>query len=133
MGFSLAIGLNIACSVIAEIKPTTVVQIQSSNKKKNFSALLTPECVIENMLLPSCLPVNVSPEELSYQFITLQSLSDDCSGLTFQPRQIREMCALAYMSQVLPDDVWSLTDPAVRIYRYLFFHFGHFCAASKLL
>lgn len=118
MGFSLGIGLNIACSVIAEIKPTTVIQIQSKNQKKNFSKLLTPDCVIENMLLPSLLPVHVAPEELSYQFITLDSMSDSCSGFSFQPRQIREMCALAYMSQVLPDDVFSLTDPSVPIYKY---------------
>lgn len=117
MGFCQGIGLNIACSVIAEIKPTTVVQIQSQNQKKNFSRLLTPECIVHNMLLRSLLPINVTPEELSYQFITVDSMSDDCWGFTFQPRQIREMCALAYMSQVLPEDACSLTDPSVPVYR----------------
>lgn len=117
MGFTFGIGLNIACSVIAEIKPTSIVQIQSQNQKKNFSRLLTPECIMKNMLLRSLLPVNVTREELSYQFITLDSMSDVCSGFTFQPRQIREMCALAYMSQVLPEDICSLTDSSVPIYK----------------
>lgn len=120
MGFSLGIGFNIASSAIAEIKPTTVIQFHSRYQGKNFKTFLTPECVIENMLSPSFLPINVSPEELSYQFISLQSMSDDCNGFNFQPRQIREMCALAYMSQVLPDKVYSLTDTAVPIYKYDF-------------
>lgn len=117
MGFSLGIGLNVACSVIAEVKPTIVVQIQSHYHKKNFSMLLTPESITKNMLVP----VNVTPEELSYQLVTLDAMSDSCSGFSFQPRQIREMCTLAYISQMFPNGVCSLTDPAVPVYKY-FFH-----------
>lgn len=115
MGFAQGIGLNIACTVIAKIVPSTVVQIQSSYTKKNFSKLLTPNCVTENLLLP----VDVTAEELSYQFVTLMAMSDSCSGFTFQPRQIREMCSLAYISQILSDGVYSLTDPSLLVYKYL--------------
>lgn len=113
MGFSLGIGLNIACSVIAEVNPTIVVQIQSHYHKKNFSRLLTPECIIENMLVP----INVTPEELSYQLVVLDAMSDSCSGFAFQPRQVREMCTLAYISQMFPHGVCSLTNPAVPVYK----------------
>lgn len=115
MGFTQGIGLHIACSAIAELKPTMLVQIQSSNRRKNFTRLLTPDCVVENLLIPC----NVVAEELSYEFVVLRAMSDDVSGFSLQPRQIREMCTLAYLCQTFPDGVSSLLDTNVAIYKYV--------------
>lgn len=114
MGFSRGLGLKIAASVISEVQPSTVVQIQSKHGAKNFRSLLTTECVQCNLL-----PCSTNTHDLNYKLVTLASMSDNCSGFDFQPRQIREMCVLAYLSQMFPPSVLSLTDPSVPIFRYV--------------
>lgn len=115
MGYSRGLGLNLAANVIVEVQPTMLVQIQSRYAKKNFSHLLTPDFVQEHRL-----PITSwKKKKLSYSFVTMESMSDSRKGWDLQPRQIRELKVLAYLSQSLPSEVVTITSPEVPIFRYV--------------
>lgn len=116
MGYSRGLGLNLTADIISKTEPTMLIQIQSRYSKKNYQHLLTPNFAQKNGLSLFWR----EKKKLSYDFVTVESMSDDRRGWQFQPRQTRELRVLAYLSQALSKDVVTITSPEVPVYRYVF-------------
>lgn len=117
MGYSRGLGLNLAANIIAETRPNMLVQIQSRYMKKNFSHMLTPDFVRQHGL-PM---LSYEKRQLNYRFVSIESMSDSRRGWELQPRQIRELKVLAYLSQSLANDVVTITSPEVPVFRYVLY------------
>lgn len=113
MGFTTGIGINIVSSIIAAVQPTSVVQIVSRNRKKNFPCVLTVDNVLGNLELfyRQNLP------HLSYQLDTVPSMTDINDGWSLEPRQLREMCILSYFGQLVKDGNKPITSSDVLKYQ----------------
>ncbi|KAF5304256.1 hypothetical protein FQA39_LY09783 [Lamprigera yunnana] len=97
MGFTRGLGLHLFSSTVVSVKPTCIIEIRSSNVKKNFTEEISAEVINKhiNVLTQFLLPFS------DFQIITLQSMSDQKIGWQLQPRQIREMCVLSYLGRVM--------------------------------
>lgn len=95
MGFTHGIGVNILSAAICLCRPTDVVQIRSQNNKNNYKCNLTPEVVLENA------EIFISGQTLSYSLLEMESLCDNFSGWVAEPRQLREMSVLSYLSKMI--------------------------------
>lgn len=113
MGFVRGLGQPLAASVITQVNPTMVVQIQSQYQNKNFSTLLTESAVLTQAIFTKELAKN----DLKYELKAVNSVADRRKGFLLQPRYIRELCVLAYLSSLLPSNIQYVTDPAVPIYK----------------
>lgn len=111
MGFTRGIGLNLLSSVIAIVNPIKVVEIFSQRASKNLPAVPELQVVSEykKMFTDKFVP---DP----YQLHRIPSMTDENKGWELEPRQVREMICLAYLSQALPEDVLSLTHEKVDLY-----------------
>lgn len=94
MGFTHGIGINILSAAIYLCRPTDVVQINSQNSKNNYESALTPEVVAKNA------EIFVSGEAISYNLLEVESMCDNFSGWVAEPRQLREMSLLSYLSRM---------------------------------
>ncbi|VEN43853.1 unnamed protein product [Callosobruchus maculatus] len=113
MGFVQSLGLNIISSVITYVKPTDVVQINSKQKKKNFKESLSIQLIKEN-----CKIFGHASIDFQFRLHELNAMNDASSGgWTLEPRQMRELCVLAYLAEMLPPNVNSLTSNQLPMYK----------------
>lgn len=112
MGFTRSFGLDIFASVMTLVQPTIVTDIRSSSPQKIFPEELNWEKITERTKLFSSNSAHISP----YEYLVIKSMADSNQGWHLQPRQLREMSILSYFSQVLPNDLLSLTDGQVPVH-----------------
>ncbi|RZC34244.1 MobB domain containing protein [Asbolus verrucosus] len=96
MGYTYGIGINILSAAIVHMQPTDILQIHSQNSKKNYRCKLSVDVVIANAKVF----VDLVPTDLNYNLYEVQSMCDYNDGWTAEPRQLREMSILAYISQM---------------------------------
>lgn len=111
MGYTHDIGINILSAVIIQVEPTDVLQICSRDSKKNYKYILETNVIVENAQL------FVPSKNLNYKLHKIESLSDENNGWTAEPRQLREMCLLAYLREMIDSD--SIFRTKVALYRYI--------------
>nr|CAH7749945.1 unnamed protein product [Callosobruchus chinensis] len=113
MGFVQSLGLNIISSVITYIKPTDVVQINSKQRKKNFKESLSINLVKENCNIFGHASIN-----FEFRLHEINAMNDISSGgWILEPRQMRELCLLAYLAEMVPPNVISLTSYQLPMYK----------------
>lgn len=113
MGFSKGIGIKIISSAISYIQPTDIVQINSTIYQKNFSNDLSLNVVKEN-----CNFFGGEPNLLNFNLHIIPSMSDQkARGWSLEPRQVREMCVLAYLGQMMKENIATLTDKELPMYK----------------
>ncbi|CAH1977386.1 unnamed protein product [Acanthoscelides obtectus] len=112
MGFVQNLGLHIISSIITYVKPTDVVQINSKQKKKNFKSRLNIDLIKDNYDV-----FGHDPIDFEFRLHELNALSDNSTGWTLEPRQLRELCVLAYLAELLPPNVFSLTSCHLPMYK----------------
>nr|CAI5827208.1 unnamed protein product [Callosobruchus analis] len=113
MGFVQSLGLNIISSVITYIKPTDVVQISSKHRKKNFKTSLSINLIKEN-----CNIFGHASIDFEFRLHELNAMNDiSMGGWTLESRQMRELCVLAYLAEMLPPNVNSLTSHQLPMYK----------------
>lgn len=96
MGYVHGIGINILSAVISFLRPTDILQICSQDPKKNYKCVLDIDSVKENAnLFAPC------RQDLSYNLYQIESMTDENDGWTAEPRQLREMCTLAFVRQMI--------------------------------
>ncbi|KAJ8939986.1 hypothetical protein NQ314_010926 [Rhamnusium bicolor] len=115
MGFVHGIGLNLISAAISHIQPTDIVQIQSNNYNRNFKADLSYETVHKNCNMFAD-RVDNNSVLLNYKLHKVPAMSDGNEGWALEPRQSREMCILAYLGQMMPRGVNSLTSHELPMY-----------------
>lgn len=111
MGFTRGLGVPIFASVVAMVKPERVVEIYSKKHSKNFAEAITFQNVEQQRKL---FTKEISPAP--FEVVNVSAMSDFNSGWELEARQVREMCILSYLSEMLPDGVLSLNDPSVPLY-----------------
>lgn len=115
MGFVQGIGINIISAAITFIRPTDVVQINSVSHKKNFRTDITPKNVQEHCrLFDGDLS---SAKGMDFNLIKISSSSDDINGWSLEPRQVRDMCVLAYFGKLMDEQTDCLTSENVPVYK----------------
>lgn len=114
MGYTQNYGINIASTVISFVRPTILLQINSTQSTKNFEKNLTPDMVS----LYSSMFGMADASKLVYEFILIKSMSDGSSSWKAQGRTTREMSIISYFSKVV-DDTLSLTSKNVPLHKYV--------------
>lgn len=116
MGFTRDLGLNLAVAVLAEVQPTLVIEVLSKNSRRNFQEPLQLPYVQGQLEVLEDLPVSRGIT-LEYGYVQMWATSEDARGWELEPRTIREMCVLGYISAMLPDGVKAVTDCKAPIYK----------------
>lgn len=111
MGFVKGLGIHIVSSAITFIKPTDIVQINSAKRKNNFINDLSVMTVMQN-----CHLFGNGGMDFEYNLHILNSMSDKNNGWTLEPRQMREICVLAYLGDMMTDSVVALTSIKLPMY-----------------
>lgn len=117
MGFTKGIGLFLTSMILGLLKADVVVQIESQNENRNFNVDLTPDAVRQQLLASSS---NEKMTLKEYKLVKLDSVANGNQanvGWELEPRQVREMCILAYMSGILPPQCKYLTEKDIRVYQ----------------
>lgn len=111
MGFTRGLGLELMISILNIVQPHRVIELYGS-PQKNFAELLNYNDVKTRNELFGYKSEALVP----YALFRVKSMSSSNKGWELQPRQVREMSILAYFSQVLPDNVLSITDKSIPLY-----------------
>lgn len=108
MGFTQGIGFKILSATLIYVKPTDIVEIRSKKPGTNFKTRLHKR----NIEMSSNFFIESKSDDFSQINANLHeigSMSDEQSGSwTPAPRQLREMCILAYFSQIVDPETNSL-------------------------
>ncbi|XP_063930696.1 polynucleotide 5'-hydroxyl-kinase NOL9-like [Zophobas morio] len=111
MGYTHGVGINILSAVITQIQPTDVLQICSQNSKKNYKFSLKTGVIKQNAKLFVSEKTN-----LNYNLHQIESMCDGNDSWTAEPRQLREMCVLSYISHLVDSNsVFKSKGPMYRI------------------
>lgn len=123
MGYTRGFGLNIFSSVVCCVKPSSVIEIRSSNPKRNFVQRLSL-----NLIYKSAQILTPHSKELSnLEIITLPSMTDESNGWVLEPRKVREMCVLSYFGACLSDSQKYITDSTNHMYKVYFSEVNLIC------
>lgn len=106
MGFTNDIAFHLISSTIALLEPNQIVYIESSNKKKNFKLEMDKKTLIDHIKLFTA----KSNLNFSFEIEKIPAATDENVGWTLQPRQMREMCILAYFGQNMKEGCCTLQD-----------------------
>ncbi|KAK5649600.1 hypothetical protein RI129_000629 [Pyrocoelia pectoralis] len=116
MGYTRGFGLNIFSSVVGCVKPSSIINILSSNPARNFSSRLSHRLIYQSA---QTLTPNVK-KLTNYEIITIPSMTDKNMGWTLEPRKIREMCVLCYFGTTVLNTQKYITDVTSHTYKVEF-------------
>ncbi|KAB0801391.1 hypothetical protein PPYR_05745 [Photinus pyralis] len=123
MGYTRGFGLNIFSSVVCCVKPSSVIEIRSSNPNRNFA-----QCLSLDLIHKSAQILTRHSEELSnLEIITIPSMTDESNGWVLEPRKVREMCVLSYFGACLPHSQKYITDATNHLYKVYFSEVNLIC------
>ncbi|KAL3276330.1 hypothetical protein HHI36_011713 [Cryptolaemus montrouzieri] len=104
MGYTNDIAFHLVSSAIVLLQPSNIIYIHSSNKKKNFKVRMNRDTIIEHSKLFS----PTSSMNFEMKLLKVPAVTDENTGWTLEPRQMREMCILAYFGQSMDENTNSL-------------------------
>lgn len=116
MGYTRGFGLNIFSSVVGCVKPSSIINILSSNPARNFSSRLSHRLIYQSA---QTLTPNIK-NLTNYEIITIPSMTDKNMGWTLEPRKIREMCVLCYFGTTVLNTQKYITDVTSHTYKVQF-------------
>uniref|UniRef100_A0A1B6EDB5 Polynucleotide 5'-hydroxyl-kinase NOL9 n=1 Tax=Clastoptera arizonana TaxID=38151 RepID=A0A1B6EDB5_9HEMI len=111
MGFSKGLGLSIAASIIKEVCPTRVIQINSQDTKKNFKLNLNPKVVSRERFMN----YDTKFSNLNYKFFCIPSGTEgkgekniSSDSWVLSPKRSRQISLCTYLSKMLKDSSLNL-------------------------
>ncbi|KAK9887576.1 hypothetical protein WA026_023383 [Henosepilachna vigintioctopunctata] len=112
MGYTNDIAYHVVSSAVVILQPTKIVYIHSTNTKKNYKIPLNKKNIIKHSKLfcPN------SKTDFNVEVVRIPSVTDENAGWTLEPRQMREMCILAYFGKLMTESVKSLQDFNIDMY-----------------
>lgn len=111
MGYTNGLAIKVVSTVIALVKPTNIVQIESQKKNRNFVCDLNVANIRRN-----CDYFGGDPTNLNYRLHKVMSLAGNNTGWKLEPRVARELCLLAYLGEGMTEVICSLTDHNLPMY-----------------
>ncbi|KAF2898231.1 hypothetical protein ILUMI_07944 [Ignelater luminosus] len=113
VSFTRSIHLEIFAAAVTHVKPNTIIEMYDARKRQDFREVLSHQLIVEKSKL-FARNMNAPPKFDSFRV----ECATDCSrGWHLEEGQIREMCILSYLGQMLPEGVLSLTATTVPVFR----------------